>query len=194
MVTMDSLRTKELIFQKVICAIFPGMGPYYWIPKTIPKRTIDHLSYHSSYSLKRLVAVVVAAADVVRDSGGVKERGGKMTRKKKSEMAPPPNVKRTMSLLLLGLIAVLHFANCESVTVVDNEGKKRMSRSERPFTMCWCISRRHFATRVLFACRTNKITQIWRIRRMSSWSNQTDIHLPEGDFTPFYFLDRRFSF
>jgi len=44
-----------------------------------------------------------------------------MTRKKKSEMAPPPNVKRTMSLLLLGLIAVLHFANCESVTVVDNE-------------------------------------------------------------------------
>ena len=45
-----------------------------------------------------------------------------MTRKKKSEMAPPmPNLKRT--LLLLGLTAVLHFGNCESVTVVDNEGK-----------------------------------------------------------------------
>ena len=72
----------------------------------------------------------VVVADVVRDSGGVKEReeGRKMTRKKKSEMASPPlppmpNVKRTVLLLLLGLIAVLHFGKCDSLTVVDNEGK-----------------------------------------------------------------------
>ena len=84
-----------------------------------------------------------------------------MTRKKKSEMAPPPspmpNVKRA---LLLGLIAtaVLHFGNCESLTVVHNsEGKDEMSDRVRR------ISIRNFATLsalFLFSSRTNKITQI----------------------------------
>ena len=46
-----------------------------------------------------------------------------MTRKKKSEMAPlpPNNVKRA---LLLALVAVLHFGRGDSLTVVDNEGKR----------------------------------------------------------------------
>lgn len=63
---------------------------------------------------------------MVRDSG-VKERnrGRKMTRKKKSEMAPlppPNNVKRALLLSLVA--AVLHFGRCDSLTVVDNEGKR----------------------------------------------------------------------
>ena len=74
---------------------------------------------------------------MVRDSG-VKERnrGRKMTRKKKSEMAPPlpppNNVKRA---LLLALVAVLHFGRCDSLTVVDNEGKREGGMSNRNCAM-----------------------------------------------------------
>ena len=73
---------------------------------------------------------------MVRDSG-VKERnrGRKMTRKKKSERAPlppPNNVKRA---LLLALVAVLHFGRCDSLTVVDNEGKREEGMSNNNCAM-----------------------------------------------------------
>ena len=92
---------------------------------------------------------------MVRDSG-VKERnrGRKMTRKKKSEMAPPPlpppnNVKRA---LLLALVAVLHFGRCDSLTVVDNEGKRKEGMSNNSCAMG--------IVGISFACRTNRIRQI----------------------------------
>ena len=48
-----------------------------------------------------------------------------MTRKKKSEMAPLPPANNVKRALLLALVAVvLHFGRCDSLTVVDNEGKR----------------------------------------------------------------------
>ena len=91
---------------------------------------------------------------MVRDSG-VKERnrGRKMTRKKKSEMAPlppPNNVKRALLLALVA--AVLHFGRCDSLTVVDNEGKREGMSNSRNCAMG--------IVGISFACRTNRIRQI----------------------------------
>ena len=78
-----------------------------------------------------------------------------MTRKKKSEMAPPPlpppnNVKRA---LLLALVAVLHFGRCDSLTVVDNEGKREGGMSNSQNCAMGIVG-------ISFACRTNRIRQI----------------------------------